>query len=137
MKNQKALYFNLAGLILGAVLLIAIFTWAAPCSGQLELANGNFTAMKCVYTAKAIALISIVLLVVAVENIFKKRPAPLAYIVIGLAIILVTFTNAVGIGICVKADMSCHAMALWARIIGGLIMLDGIAMFFIKGKNDL
>ncbi|MBQ3405329.1 MAG: DUF4418 family protein [Oscillospiraceae bacterium] len=131
------MWLNLAGLILSVILLIAVFTWAKPCSGQLELANGNFVAMKCVYTGKALALISAALIVIALENIAKKRSAPFAFIILGLAFIIVTFSGALGIGVCVKEGMACHATALWARVIGALTLIDGIVMLLNKGEKDL
>ena len=119
------------------MLLIAVFTWAKPCSGQLELASGSFTAMKCAYTGKVIALLSVMLLIISLENIVKKAAAPFAFIVFGLAFIIVTFSGAVGIGVCAAEGMACHGTALWARVIGALILIDGILMLLSKGKHSL
>ena len=137
MKKNAFICFNIAALIFAAVLILAISIWAPACSGQLELANGKFVSMKCVYTVKACILISVILIAASLENIIKKRFSPLIYIVIGIVLILITFTSSVGIGICMKEEMACHTSALWIRILGGLTLADGVITFFLKDKHSL
>ena len=124
-------------LLLALLLIAALSLWAPPCSGQLELANGNFTFMKCVYTAKAAMLIVVILIFAALENIAKKRLAALTYVVFGAALIAITFTSALGIGICANVEMACHTSALWIRIFGALIIVDGVVSFFLKDQRSL
>ena len=137
MQTKRNWFLNAAPMIFAVLLIAALSLWASPCSGQLELANGNFTLMKCVYTVKAAKLIAAALFVVALENLAKKRIASFTYIGFGLALFLITFAGALGIGICAKPDMACHTSALWIRIFGVLTILDGVVAFFWKDRHSL
>lgn len=53
-------------------------------------------------------------------------------ITLGIMFIAVTYQSLIGIGICVKDTMACHATAPWLRGGGILIILIGIASFFKK-----
>ena len=134
--NSKPI-FNLAALVLGAVMILAIFVWAAPCSGQLELANGNFVPMKCLYTGKAAVIAGIILMGAGLDGLLKKQVSPITITVIGILLFVLPFANIIGIGVCVKEGMACHASAIWMKIIGALTVIDGIACFFVKWRHDL
>ena len=115
----------------------AMLIWAQPCSGTLELANGNFVPMKCAYTAKAAVLVAIVLFGAAIENLLKKRLSPIVYVLIGFVLFILPFANALGIGVCVKEAMACSATAVWLKICGAVTALIGLVSFFRKDDMDV
>lgn len=135
--NKNSLILNVIVAVLGLLMVLAVFTWAPACDGQLELANGNFVAMKCVHAVKAAACFGVILVAVALDGMLKKKVSVLPIIVIGIFLLLLPKASAFGIGICVKETMVCQTAGLWMRIIGGLTALAGVAGFFLKGKKDL
>jgi len=135
MKGKNVL--NIIALVLGVLAILAVFVFAPVCDGMLELANGNQVPMKCLHSGKAFVMLGIVLAILALENIWKKRVTPLPILVIGILMLVLPMSNAIGIGICVKETMACQATGLWMRIIGVVTAIIGLAGFFSKGKHDL
>lgn len=117
--------------LVSLLILGAIFIWAPACDSLLELKNGNMTNMKCFYTGKAAAALSIVLLVACISAFFSKG-SQWIIITIGILLIALTYTSFIGIGICKKDTMMCHTTALWIRIGGILTILGEIFMLFDK-----
>lgn len=120
--------------LVGLAIIGAIFIWSPVCSGTLELANGNMTHMKCYYTGQVSLLLSIVLIVAAIESFLTKTRKTWTFIVIGIMLLVVTYGSTLGIGICMKADMSCHTTAIWIRGGGILTIILGLVSLFM-GKT--
>lgn len=111
---------NIVSIICGLVILGAIFIWAPVCPGMLELANGNMTPMRCTYTAKVMALLAIILILVCIAAMATKKPATVAVLLISIAIALLVLESPVTIGICKSTEMACWATAPWT-VGGGVV----------------
>lgn len=133
---QKKFSKILSGIyvLVGLAIIGAVLIWSPVCGGMLELANGNMTHMKCYYTGQASLLLSIVLIVAGIESFLTESTKPWTVISIGIMLLVVTFGSKIGIGICMKEDMNCHATALWIR--GGSIItiICGLISLF-RGKT--
>ncbi|MBR3258202.1 MAG: DUF4418 family protein [Eggerthellaceae bacterium] len=118
----------LAGISMLASLVgaLAVNIWALPCQGTLELANGNMTPMRCLYTEKIATLLFIVAFLVALWALLARKDAGLVLVVLAAALVLITFESAIGIGVC-KTKMMCWTMATWIRICAGVVGACGIA----------
>ncbi len=99
--------------------MVAVSTWAYPCTGVLELANGNAAPMRCFFTTKVIKLLSAILLIVAVKGLITGQFDRTACFLLAVGIIAVTFESVIGIGVC-KAEMACWTTAFWARLCAGV-----------------
>ena len=106
----------------------AVNIWALPCQSALELANGNMTPMRCLYTEKIATLLFIVVILVALWALLAKKDAWVVLVVLAVALVLITFESAIGIGVC-KNPMMCWTMATWIRICAGVIGVAGIVGF--------
>lgn len=116
------------------LLLGAIYIWAPVCNGFLELANGNMVPMRCLYTAKAATVLSILLLVLAVASLLTKKSNPVMVIALGIMLIAVTYESFLGIGVCKKV-MACHDTAFWLRSGGILTIILGLVSALKKPKQ--
>lgn len=57
-----------------AILAIgAALIWAPPCSGALELTNGNMVSMKCAYAAKAGVVLATLIAICSALSFCKKE----------------------------------------------------------------
>lgn len=127
MKDKMGVIFSAVPLLGALIAAGAVLFWAPPCSGLLELANGNMVPMRCSYAGKTALLIALILAVVSAGSLISKRPAALSVALLSAALILVTFTTPLSGGICVSEDMACHTMALWLRL-SGAVSLAAIAV---------
>lgn len=129
---QKDFSKILSGILVltGIAIIGAIFIWSPVCTGMLELANGNMTHMKCYYTGQAALALSIILVVAGIESFLTKSRMPWTFISIGVMLLVITFSSILGIGICMKSDMSCHATAFWIRAGGIAAIICGLISLF-------
>lgn len=125
---------NIVLILTALVSLGAIFIWSPVCNKMTELANGSPTHMKCYYTGQSSALLSIILVVAAVEGFFKKSIRPWTIMIIGIMLLMVTFISKLGIGICAKDTMACHDTAMWIRGCGIVTIICSI-MYLFKSSN--
>ena len=107
------------------VAVAASFSWAGPCAGVLELANGNAVPMRCAYTQKAVALIGVILAIVAAKSAVTGKMESWAMVLLSVAMIAVTFESAFGIGVC-KSEMACWTMAAWVRACAAVSGICGL-----------
>lgn len=107
------------------VAVAASFTWAGPCTGVLELANGNAVPMRCAYAQKAVALMGVVLAIVAAKSVVTGKMESWAMVLLSVAMIAVTFESAFGIGVC-KSEMACWTMAAWVRACAAVSGICGL-----------
>ncbi len=121
------------------VTLGAVFVWAPPCTGTLELTNGNMVPMKCHWTARACALIALVMAAVSVVGLISRKPVDglftVAVVGLGLGLILMTFNTPISIGICASEDMACHTTAAWLRICGGIALVAPWFALISRGQK--
>jgi hypothetical protein len=129
---QKDFSKILSGILVltGLAIIGAIFIWSPVCAGMLELANGNMAHMKCYYTGQAALALSIILIVAGIESLLAKSRMPWTFISIGIMLLVITFSSELGIGICMKADMSCHSTASWIRAGGIVTIVCGLISLF-------
>jgi len=111
--------------ICGLVVIGAVLIWAPPCSGVLELANGNAVPMRCSYTAKVAVLLGIALVALAVTGLATRKPLTMPIIIVAIAMIAVTFESFMGIGIC-KKPMACWTTAAWIRACAGVTIIAAL-----------
>lgn len=119
--------------ICGIVIAGAVMIWAPPCSGVLELANGNAVPMRCDYTSRIAVLLALIVTVLAVVSLITGKRLGLPILLISIAIIAVTFESLVGIGVC-KSEMQCWTMAYWVRISAG-VSIFATVIGFIASTN--
>lgn len=136
MKTNLSKIVTIILALVSLLMLGAIFIWAPACDSLLELKNGNMTNMKCFYTGKAAAALSIVLLVTCISAFFSKG-SQWTIIIIGILLIALTYTSFIGIGICKMDTMMCHTTALWIRVGGILTILGGTFMLFNKNTKKI
>ncbi|MBP2626619.1 MAG: hypothetical protein H6Q68_1330 [Firmicutes bacterium] len=116
---------------LAFVLLGAIFLWAPVCQGHLQLMNGNEVPMKCFYTGKTSVILSILFIIVGIEDVLRKKISSLFFIGMGIVLFLLP-NNSWGIGVCKKETMACITTALWIKGVGVGSVLYGIVTLFKK-----
>ena len=128
MKTASKLSFasQAIAIAVGIIGIAAICFWAGPCDGALELANGNMAPMRCAYTAKIAILILAMATAISIKGLSLGRPESLALILLGVALVAITFESLVGIGVC-KSEMMCWTMAAWIRPCGVVIAACGAA----------
>lgn len=107
------------------VAVVASLSWAGPCTGVLELANGNAVPMRCAYAQKAVVLIGAVLALVAVKSAATGKLEAWAIVLLAVAMAAVTFDWAAGIGVR-KSEMACWTMAAWVRSCAAIAGLAGL-----------
>lgn len=126
---HKILMYCLGGLAL--VILGAIHVWAPVCDGFLELGDGRYVPMRCLYTAKAASVLAILVLIQAITSIVTKKNNPVMLIALGIMMISLTYESVIGIGICKKV-MACHDTAFWVRGGAFLTIVIAIVPIFLK-----
>jgi len=124
-ESKLSVVTQVVALVAAVVGALAVVLWAGPCTGALELANGNMVPMRCAYTAKVAVLLFALAAGLSVRGLATKKRDDLAFVLLGVALFLVTFESAVGIGVC-KSQMECWTMAAWIRGCGALVALCGM-----------
>ena len=95
-----------------AILAIgAALIWAPPCSGALELTNGNMVPMKCTYAAKAGVVLATLIAICSALSFAKDMFFAVAIISLALVFIVMQLPGA--IGVCKSDGMACHTTAAW------------------------
>lgn len=123
--------------IAAGILLLAVKVIAPVCTAMLELMNGNEVHMKCYYTAVVLVFFSILLIINAVAALVRKEYTVTGMTAIALGVmILVLFSDALGIGICMKPDMACHTTAVYAKAIAFTEIILGMISVFGGTKTD-
>ena len=134
MKNKLS---GIIVLISSLLILGANYIWAPVCGGSLQLADGGSCAMKCHYYAITLPFFAVLLLACAVCLLLLKDKKGAAILTITAALLIIALTNGnIGIGVCVKEGMRCHATALWGRIGALLALLGGVLGILLKNASD-
>jgi len=94
---HKILMYCLGGLAL--VILGAIHVWAPVCDGFLELSDGRYVPMRCLYTAKAVSVLAILVLIQAVTSLATNKKNPILIVALGIMLIALTYESVIGIGV--------------------------------------
>lgn len=103
----------------GIAAIGTVVIWAHPCTGALELANGNAVPMRCFYTGKIAVLLGMVLVSIGAASFATKRDFSIPALLVSVCLIAITFDFFAGIGVC-KAEMACWTTAFWLRTLGGV-----------------
>lgn len=129
-------YFKILPFLAAFILIGANLLWAPVCSGKLQLMNGNEVAMKCFYTGKVSIILSVLLVIMGIEDVLHNKISYLFFIGTGIILFLVP-GNSIGFGVCKKEMMVCLSTALWIKGVGIASVLYGISAIFIKDKNQI
>lgn len=121
---------NVIQILTGLIMIGSIFIWAPVCEGLLELVNGKMVHMKCYYTGQATLQLSIIIIVASIESLITKKNRPWTIIIIGILMIINTFTSIIGIGVCMNETMSCQITKLWIRGGGIVTIICGLISLF-------
>ncbi len=135
MNLRNLRFVNLVLIFTGLIIIGSILIWAPVCENLLELASGNMVHMKCYYTGQASILLSIILIISAIESLITKSSHPWTIIAIGITVTIITYTSKLGIGICMKETMSCHGTAIWIRGGGIITVICGFISLFIGTRK--
>lgn len=122
-------------ILVGLIIIGAILIWSPVCSEMIELANKKMTYMKCNYTGQASILLSIILIVAALESLISSSRKPWTIITIGIMLLVITFNPKLGIGLCMKDTMACHNTAIWIRGGGIVTVICGFMSLISGGKK--
>lgn len=96
----------------------SILLWAPVCDNHM---------MPCNDTAKVELVLGIFALVFAIESaIFTKNKTFLSIIALGLTMIILTYLNKAGFGICSMEHMHCHTTVWWIYLSGILTIVAGV-----------
>lgn len=125
----SAICLACAILALGAALI-----WAPPCSGTLELANGNMVPMKCAYATKAGVVLAALVAICSTLS-FAKKDMLFAVAIISLALAFIVMQLPGAIGVCKSDGMACHATAAWLISCGGISFVSSIAGIVLNPKR--
>lgn len=136
MKNNAKKICNILAIVASIVLIIGLKTFATPCEGMIETANGMEVPMKCHWTDVALLYLAVATIVVGIANIIKNSKSTLELIGMGVLSIAITMNN-VGIGVCKMEGMACHTMKTFAIVIGVVFIVLGILQMFIKNEVEL
>ena len=129
MQSGSKIAFGVA-VVAALVALGAVFIWAPVCDHGVELANGNMAPMRCAYTGKVGALLSIGIAVVGAVSLAQKKPGAagvVALLVLSCALFLISFDTPLSIGVCMADGMACHATAAWLRACAAVAFVATIA----------
>ncbi|MDO4561783.1 MAG: DUF4418 family protein [bacterium] len=142
MKNQRSILSVIlsgAETVIGIAMVGSVKLWAPVCQAMLELASGKQVHMKCFYTGQALVLLGLLLIVNGIAQFLLNRRlfGGVISAMIGVLAILLVSGSPLGIGICLKAEMACHATASWARLLGGAAIVAGAASIFTGAKSEL
>lgn len=128
--SEKNVVVHRALMVVAAVAAVvavaASFSWAPPCEGVLELANGNAVPMRCAWTQRAVVLLGTVLTCAAIGAIAAGKGGSWAVSLLAVAMIAVTFDTVAGIGVC-KSEMACWTMAAWVRGCAAVALVAAVA----------
>ena len=138
MNNKKTLTIISAIEAVVAIFMYFAVTKLAPvCGGMLELVSGKEVHMKCYYTAVVFVFIAVVLLVNALLSMAVKPSVVSGVMTIVVALLVFAALNeAIGIGICAKAEMACQMTAPYAKLCAGIEIICGAAYTFLAKKFD-
>lgn len=118
-----------------AILAIgAALIWAPPCSGALELTNGNMVPMKCAYAAKA-GIILATLIAICSALSFAKKDILFAVAATSLALAFIVMQLPGAIGVCKSDGMDCHTTAAWFISCGGISFVSSIVGIVLNPKR--
>lgn len=118
-----------------AILAIgAASIWAPPCSGALELTNGNMVPMKCAYAAK-VGIVLATLIAICSALSFAKKDILFAVAVISLALAFIVMQLPGAIGVCKSDGMACHTTAAWFISCGGISFISSITGIVLNPKR--
>ena len=112
------------------ILMVGIFcvsTFIGGSTGQLELASGSTTFMKCHWTMIAVSFTAIIgctsaLCTLLAKGVEARRMT--AVLTVVTCIIMATLQTDIAIGLCTNADMACHMTALvnWILMAASIIL---------------
>ena len=123
--------------IIGIFMLLTVKVIAPVCTGMLETVAGKQVHMKCYYTAVAITVVAILVLVNAVIRFVTKQKMGAGIMAVALAICAFVFLNgSVGIGMCMNLEMACNVTAPYIKLAAGLEAVIGVVSIFLGMKES-
>ena len=126
------------------IILLAVVVGITPqftdCQSQgrtIELPNGKSVPMKCHWTARGEIAVSVPLLLCGVFMLLSGRKQmwqQQAVITMVLGLFVVLLPTAL-IGVCLKADMVCHALMRPVLTLAGMVVMAlGALCFVLAGR---
>ena len=118
-----------------AILIAAVYGWAAPCKGMLETADGREIHMACHYLKVPSLVMAFMWAAISIEGLRAKKLPSLLLIVSGILTVWMTVGGMGGLKICAAPDMSCHATVWWIRGLGILAVSAGLISLYDPEKQ--
>lgn len=136
-KKQKSSIIIATVEALIAVFMILVVKSTAPvCAGMLEVTGGKQVHMKCYYAGVVIVFLAVLLLINAILCFVSKQKMVCGIMAIAISIfVFAALNDNLGIGICMKAEMACHATAAYAKVCATLEIIAGIISIVLAGKE--
>ena len=135
---MKGKIIPLIQLVAAVVMIAAVKVFAPVCDGLLDLANGNQTHMKCWFSAQAVTMIAVLLIVISalmfVVDESARKKMQIASIA---AAIMMPLTFMKVIGMCMMDGMACHGTAMWVMILSAVIGILGVIDMIKGGKEQI
>ena len=120
MKTKLVLICSAICLMCAILAIGAASIWALPCSGALELTNGNMLAT---------------LIAICSALSFAKKDMLFAVAVISLALAFIVMQLPGAIGVCKSDGMACHTTAAWFISCGGISFVSSIVGIVLNPKR--
>ncbi len=124
--------------ICGALIIIAVSSFAAPCDGMITLKNGMKMHMKCYWTGRVFIVLGALIILNGLIHIFAYEKETHRYLGImeaGLAIAALFIPTSKVIGICQSNMADCKHMVNIVRIIDIIVLIIGV-LFLVWPYNS-
>lgn len=120
-----------------AITMVKCVKFIVPvCAGMVETAAGKQIPMKCHYTSQVIMLLGVLLLVNAIVCGVTKQGLACGIMGIALsAVAIIVFNDSIGIGICMKPEMACHATAPVVKVCATVEIIVSAIMCALSAKR--
>lgn len=120
------------GAVLGLLIALTPFQLAPVCQRLLELTSGKMVHMRCHYTGQGEVFLGITIVLVSLIYLFSRTLSAqksLGGVLMILGLIVIILPTNLGIGVCMS-PMECHTTATVLYVLGGLIIINGLAAVF-------
>ena len=136
--NNKKTTMLMGGVqaVLGIFMILIVKVIAPVCTGMLETVAGKQVHMKCFYTATAITILGVLLLVTAIVGLVTKQSVACGLITVAIGLCAIVFlSDTMGIGVCANPDMACNVTAPYVKLCATLQIVVGAIATFLSTKK--
>ncbi|MHB8075807.1 DUF4418 family protein [Desulfosporosinus fructosivorans] len=132
-QNKVNKVAGILGSIIGIFIIFTPFHLAPVCQKLIEMKSGNMTHMRCHYTGQAEIYLGILIVIASQMLLFSRGVVRryLGFLLVALGVMVILMPTHWGIGVCMS-PMECHTTARYMYVFGGVLILEGLALGFMK-----